>query len=291
MNLWKEFRQPKSISEAIEYLQSSPSPAIPIAGGTDLLLDMKQGRHVAAHTLIDLTTIPEMNMIEIKGEELFIGASVPVNKIVRNDLANEHAKALVEACQLIAGPQVRNTATLGGNVAHALPAAEGTIALVALNTQAEIAGVNGLYRQPFIELFLGPGKSAIDKTSEIITGFYIPLTEQGQGSCFKRIMRPQGVALPILNCAVWITREKQEVLDCRIAVGPGGPTPFKATDAEKVLKGQVFNNEVIEKTAFALLEQAKFRTSPQRATADYRKHIVAELFTNTLLEAWNRAGI
>lgn len=289
MNLWQEFRQPKSIPEAIEFLQTSPSPVIPIAGGTDLLLDMKQGRHVVANTLIDLTTIPEMNVIEIRAEELYIGASVPVNKIVRNDLANEHAKALVEACQLIAGPQVRNTATLGGNVAHALPAAEGTIALVALNTQAEIAGVNGSYRKPFIELFLGPGKSAIDKTSEIITGFYVPLNLKGQASCFKRIMRPQGVALPILNCAVWITRENQEVLDCRIAVGPGGPTPFKATEAEKVLKGQVLNNEIIQKTAFALLEQAKFRTSPQRATADYRKHIVTELFRNTLVEAWNRA--
>jgi len=163
MTLWQEYRQPNSFSEAIEDLINSPQPAVPIAGGTDLLLDMRQGRHETAQTLIDLTGIPEMKLIEERGNFFYIGACVPINRIVDNSLTEKHAEALVEACDLIAGPQVRNTATLGGNVAHALPAADGTIALVALDAEAEIANSNGLYRLPVNKLFLGPGKSAIDR--------------------------------------------------------------------------------------------------------------------------------
>ena len=112
---------------------------MPIAGGTDLLLDLKQGRHAPVHTLIDLTFVPEMTVLELRGDELYIGAAVPVNRVALDPLTGTHAQALVEACDLIAGPQVRNVATLGGNVAHALPAADGTIALTALDAQAEVA--------------------------------------------------------------------------------------------------------------------------------------------------------
>ena len=290
MSLWQEYRHPTSISEAIEDLIKAPAPAIPISGGTDLLLDMKQGRHSPVHTIIDLTGISEMNLIEMRGEDLYIGASVPVNHITNNPLVQEHAQALVEAGNLIAGPQVRNTATLGGNVAHALPAADGTIALVALNTQAEVAGPDGKRRMPFVDLFLGPGKSAIDKSSEIIVGFFIPKAEPGHASCFKRIMRPQGVALPILNCAVRIERGANTIQDVRIAIGPGGPTPFRATEAEDTLKGQPYSEALMAEAVQRLLGQAKFRTSPRRATAEYRQKIVVGLFKDTFEEAWNRAG-
>jgi len=273
---------------------------MPIAGGTDLLLDLKQGRHAPIHTLIDLTFVPEMSLLELRGDELYIGAAVPVNRVALDPLTGTHAQALVEACNLIAGPQVRNTATLGGNVAHALPAADGTIALTALEAQAEVASyapaaVPGgdsvtIRRVPFTSLFLGPGKSSIDKAKEIIIGFYLPTTKHHQASCFKRIMRPQGVALPILNCAVWLEREKDIVKDIHIAVGPGGATPFRATEAENTLRGNSFNIENFNRTLEALLGQAQFRTSARRASADYRKHIVGGLFKDVLDTAWLRAG-
>lgn len=291
MNLWQEFRQPTTIAEAIEDLKTAPKPVLPIAGGSDLLLDIRQGRHEPVHTLVDLKRIPEMNVIERRENELYIGASVSITKIITDPLVLQHAQALVEACNLIAGPQVRNTATLGGNVAHALPAADGTIALVALNAQAEIASTDGLVRMPFMDLFLGPGKSAIDKSCELITGFYIPLSDMGQASCFKRIMRPQGVALPILNCAVWVHRHGDIVEDVHIAVGPGGPTPFRATEAEAVLRGKVFTMELLDEVLIRLLNQVRLRTSPRRATAKYRKHILHGLFRDTFTAAWTRAQV
>ena len=291
MNLWQEYKQPTSLGEAIQALSTAAGPVMPIAGGTDLLLDLKQGRHSPVHTLIDLTSVHEMTALEVRGEDLFIGAAVPVNRIALDPLVGLHGQALVEACNLIAGPQVRNTATLGGNVAHALPAADGTIALTALDTQAEIAGISGSHRVPFPSLFLGPGKSAIKKGEELIVGFYLPKIKKGQASCFKRIMRPQGVALPILNCAVWLERANDVVVDIHIAVGPGAATPFRATRAEVAMRGQIFNDNAIIRTIEAMLEQVQFRTSARRATAEYRKHIVIGLFRDTLDTAWERAEL
>jgi len=289
MHLWQEYRQPDSISEAIDDLLNAPAPVVPIAGGTDLLLDMRQGRHKPANTLVDLTGVPELNVIEERGNFLYIGACVPVNRIIADPHVKDNAQALIEACDLIAGPQVRNTATLGGNVAHALPAADGTIALVALGATAEIANPKGLRKLPFRDLFQGPGKSTIDKTSELIAGFYIALSNRNQASAFKRIMRPQGVALPILNCAVWLERKGNTIKDIRIAVGPGGPTPFRATSAEDLMRDQTCDDALIIEAVKKLLKQGSFRTSPHRATSEYRKHILAGLFRDTFHEALQRA--
>ncbi|MEO8355280.1 MAG: FAD binding domain-containing protein [Chloroflexota bacterium] len=289
MNLWQEYKRPVSITEAIQELSSASGPVMPIAGGTDLLLDLKQGRHAPVHTLIDLTFVPEMTALELRGDELYIGAAVPVNRVALDPLVGVHAQALVEACNLIAGPQVRNTATLGGNVAHALPAADGTIALTALNAQAEVASLAGTRCVPFTSLFLGPGKSALNKSEELIVGFYLPQAKKGQASCFKRIMRPQGVALPILNCAVWLERENDIVKNIHIGVGPGAATPFRATQAENTLRGQSFTDTTFESTLESLLGQAHFRTSARRASSDYRKHIIGGLFRDTLDTAWKRA--
>jgi xanthine dehydrogenase FAD-binding subunit len=298
MNLWQNYVRPKNLTEAMDAFAHAPRPLLPIAGGTDLLLDLEQGRHSPVQTLVDVTSIAEMTLLEIRGDELYIGASVPVNRVATTPEIVHHAQALTEACDLIAGPQVRNVATLGGNVAHALPAADGTIALLALDAKAEIASPTGTRRLPFKDLFLGPGKSSLKHGEELLVGFYLPLilsrsgaerTNHHRASCFKRIMRPQGVALPILNCAVWLEREGDTVKDVRIAVGPGGGTPFRATQAEDTFRGKPLTEETFESALEALLAQAQFRTSARRASADYRRHIVSGLFRDVVETAWERA--
>ena len=290
MNLWQEYLRPTNLSQAIQAFAQASGPVLPIAGGTDLLLDLEQGRHAPAHTLLDVTSIIEMNALEVRGKELFVGAAIPVNRIVHDPLVVTHAQALTEACNLIAGPQVRNVATLGGNVAHALPAADGTIALLALNAQAEVAGLTGTRRVPFQELFIGPGKSSLKHGEELLVGFYLPLTIPGQASCFKRIMRPQGVALPIINLAVWLERQEHVISQICLAVGPGGPTPWRGTEVEKALIGKPLSDETFNAALEALLAQVGFRSSARRASADYRRHIVTGLFSDVLQTAWTRAG-
>ena len=97
MNLWQEYKRPTSVAEAILALTSASGPVKPIAGGTDLVLDLKQGRHTPVHTLIDLTSVPEMTVLELRGDELYIGAAVPANRIALDPLVSTHAEALVEA--------------------------------------------------------------------------------------------------------------------------------------------------------------------------------------------------
>jgi carbon-monoxide dehydrogenase medium subunit len=181
-------------------------------------------------------------------------------------------------------------ATLGGNVAHALPAADGTIALLALNARAEVAGLSGNRRIPFKELFIGPGKSSLKHGEDLLVGFHLPLSTHHQSSCFKRIMRPQGVALPIINLAIWLERADNVISQIRIAVGPGGPTPWSGTEAEKALLGKPLNEETFNAATEALLAQVGFRSSARRASSDYRRHIVVGLFKEVLETAWERAG-
>lgn len=289
MSLWQNYTRPASIKEAVHLLITPPGPTLPLAGGTDILLDLQQGRHPPVHTIVDLTDIPEMKLLETRADQLFIGAGVPISRIARDPLTLAHALALTEACDLIGGPQVRNVATLGGNVAHALPAADGTIALMCLRAEIEVAGPGGSRRALLPELFLGPGKSAL-QAGEIIVGFYLPLLKPGQASAFKRVMRPQGVALPIMNNAVWLERDGDTVSRIRIAVGPGGAVPFRAHKAEAFLEGKPYAGETFAAALEVLIQEVKFRTSKMRATSEYRYHLVGTLLKDTLDTAWQRAG-
>jgi len=288
MNLWQQYVRPNSVTEAITALTSAPGPALPLAGGTDILLDLQQGRHPPVHTIVDLTEISEMKVIETRDDQLFIGAGMPLSRIARNPLVASHARALVEACDLVGGPQVRNVATLGGNVAHALPAADGTIALMCLDAEAEVTGPQGNRRVPLPDLFLGPGKSAL-QADEIIVGLYVSQIQPGQASAFKRIMRPQGVALPIMNNSVWVQRKADVIERIRIAVGPGGAVPFRAKKAEAFLAGKPYSEENFKSVLEILVEEVKFRTSKMRATSEYRYHLVGTLLKDTLETAWERA--
>lgn len=290
MTIWKNYYLAHSVEDALNALARKAGEARPIAGGTDFLLDLQQGRHPPVDTLVDLTHIPEMCLLEERGDRLFIGAALPIKQVIGSRLVKQHAAALVDAASLIGGPQVRNTATLGGNVGHALPAADGTIALLALDTKAQVASLKGTYEAALSDLFRGPGKTALDLNREFLVGFYIPLKKPGQGSAFRRIMRPQGVAIAILNTAVRVDRAGDRIQDIRISIGPAGPTPFRAIQTEEALRGKPFDPQLLQEAEKCLLAEARFRTSPHRATEEYRTHMAGVLLRDTFQTAWNRAA-
>lgn len=294
MSLWKHYQIAESINDALQVLISAPGTTRLVAGGTDLLLDLQQGRHPSVDTLVDVTRIPELLMIEERSGSLFIGAAVPLAKIERSNLVYENAQALVEACALIGGPQVRNSATLGGNVAHGLPAADGTIGLLALGAKAEVANNQGCLTLPVEDLFVGPGLTNLDPRRDLLVGFYFPLKKSGMASAFQRVMRPQGVALPIINLAVWLHRKINHlsddmIVDIRISVGPGGPVPTRARGTEDFLRNQTISEDVIVEATEIFLRDVNFRTSPYRATSGYRKNLAKVLLRDVLVAAWTRA--
>ncbi len=289
MKIWKNYLTPTSLSDALRALQETPAPVRVVAGGTDLLLELQQGKHAPVHTLIDVSAIPEMRGIEIRDERLFIGAAEPVNNVAASPLVREHAQALSEAAALIGGPQVRNVATLGGNVAHALPAADGAIALAALDAVAEIVSPAGIRRAPLPSLYRGVMQNTL-AADEVLLGFSLPLKGAGEASAFRRVMRPQGVAVAILNMAVWLRREGTRLADARVVVGPSGPVIRRMTDAEEVLRGQPLTEETIRRAHEAILSQASFRTSRHRATKEYRQRVAGVLLREALTTAFERAA-
>jgi len=126
-----------TVEEALQFLSGVHDSARIVSGGSDLLLEIQQGRHPPVKALVDVTEIEEMYALEIHDRSLFIGASVNLARLANSPLIKQHAQALTEAASLMASPQVCNVATIGGNVAHALPAADGSISLLALDAQAE----------------------------------------------------------------------------------------------------------------------------------------------------------
>lgn len=313
MPLWEKYHRPQTVDDALARLREHGGRARILAGGTDLLLEMQQGHRPPVEAMVDVTAIPDMT--EIRHDEqtglIEIGAAVTHTQIVKSDLVTRRATCLVESCGVIGGPQVRNVATLGGNVAHALPAADGTTALVVLDAEAEIAAPNGRSWRPILSLFKGPGISTVDRSRELITRFRFLGGAPRTGTAFKRIMRPQGVALPILACAVWVQLGEHAsgngsgqpvaganlddvvindvvVDDVRICIGPVQPVPTRAREAEQAVRGRPLREGLPRAVAAA---QAEFspRTSKHRATAEYRVEMIDVLLRRALPLAVRRA--
>lgn len=289
-NLCDEYILAESVEEALGILTEAKGSARLLSGGSDLLLEIQQGKCPEVRTLIDVSGIDEMCRVELREKSLFIGASVTLRQLIDSSLVKSHAEALAEAAACMANPQVCNVATIGGNVAHALPAADGSIALLALDAQAEVANVEGKRTVPLQTLFKGPGVSTLAAECDLLVGFYLPVHGKGQASVFLRHTNPQGIPLATVNMAVWLERKAGRITHIRIAIGPAGPVPFRAQETEEVLIGQVPSQEVMDRARDELLKETQFRTSPHRASKEYRYHLASLLLQDALKRAWLRAG-
>jgi len=288
-SLCEEYILTHTVEEALQFLTGADDAARIVSGGSDLLLEIQQGGHSPVWMLVDVTEIGEMCALEIRDRSLFIGASVTLARLAKSPLIKQHAQALAEAASLMGNPQVCNVATIGGNVAHALPAADGSISLLALDAQAEVACMGGRRRVLLSALFKGPGESTLDPHCDLLVGFYLPLHEKGQASAFSRRINPQGIALAILNLSIWLERKEDRIANVRIAVGPSGPIPLRMITAEKVLINQTPFPDVQAHALDELLKEAHFRNSLHRATAEYRRHLAGILLNEAFSKAWQRA--
>lgn len=290
MPLWTHYYTPATVAEAVELLQRHAGQARVVAGGTDLLVDMRANQDPPHDALVDITRIPDLMEIQDHGDTISIGAGVTHTQIVKSPLIVQHATALVESCGVVGGPQVRNVATLGGNVAHALPAGDGTTSLVTLDAEVDVIHFGEEKRVPILEMYQGPGKSLLDSSRDLLVRFHFRKTAARQATAFKRVMRPQGVALPVLSCAVWIELGEtlENYADARICIAPIGPRPVRVTAVEEAMIGQPANDETIARLIDVAHENLNPRTSAYRATADYRRELIGVLLRRTLLLAVDR---
>lgn len=303
MNVFDKYHLPTTVSEALALLAQYKGRARIVAGGTDLLVDTQaeyhHGQRPHFDALIDVTKIEGANEIRERDGFIEIGCGVTHTQIVNSELIQQRATALAEASFVVGGPQVRNVATLCGNVAHALPAADGTVALMALDAQVRVSSyqLSVVSEQwlPLAEIFNGPGKSAVDSTREMIRAIRFRPCGENEASAFARVMRPQGVALPILGMAPRVKIEnrksKFEIREIAISAGPVAPIPFRAKRTEEFLRGKIFDADVLKQAAQILLQEASPRTSAHRATKEYRVALLPMLLEQTLGIAIERAQI
>jgi len=282
-----EYIEPSSLSEAVSLLDRYREEAKVLAGGTDLLVWMKEGARSPKY-LINIKHIPGVRHIHFsEAEGLRIGALTTVREIETADIIREKFSGLHQAARELASIQVRNLATIGGNLCTASPAAELAPPLLVLGARVKLRGLRGERVLPLEEFFQGPGSTAIDR--ELLTEIVIPPPEPKSRSLYKSISRRNAVDLAIVGVAAagLIDAGAGECKSIKIALGAVAPTPMRALTAEKVLAGKKVDTAAIAEAARAAAEEARPITD-LRASAWYRKEMIMVLVRRALEEMTNK---
>ncbi|MGB4503310.1 MAG: FAD binding domain-containing protein [Syntrophaceticus sp.] len=280
----QEYYLPNSVQDALLLLKENNGKARIIAGGTDLIID-HQAEKVTADAFIDISNIDELKKIEFTDGVISIGAAVTHNQVAKSQLIQEHAFALALAARSVGSLQIRNIATVVGNVTNAQPAADTAVALVALGAEAEINSVSGVEYVPIENMYAGIGKSTVDSTSQLVTRIRFAAPQSHQGTSFVRLCQRKALALPMLNVAAMVSIKGDQFEWVRLVMAPVGVGPVRAIEAEKFLKESPVTDEVVENAAQLALENANPRSSMVRGSREYRMGVLPVLVKRALATA------
>ncbi len=281
---------PKTLDEAISLHVSHGESAKYIAGGTDVMVKVKEGK-LAPEYLISLKHIIGQDRPFLNQEtgELYIGAFCTHGSIEASQLIQHHNPIIHDAVKNIGSEQIRNVATIGGNLVNAVPSADGAIPLIALDAKANIYGAKGQRTVELRRFFLGPGQCDLE-AGEILTEIAIPPPLPRTGSAYIKHGRREAMELPMLGVGVLLSLEK-DMLTCakaRICLGVAAPTPFRALEAEKHLKGKTMHESTLAEAGRIAGQESKVRDSI-RGVAWYRREMVGVLVKRMGLKALERA--
>ena len=291
---WKKYKVMRSIEETLECLESLQGNGRVIAGGTDLVVQLLEKDPENGITLLDIGSIPEIRGIEVVegGKWVQVGAGTTMAELAESKIIKNNGRALALGASGMGAPQIRNIATIGGNVVSAQPAADGTIPLLALGGEARIVSNQGERWAKLEELFLEIGQSVVNPTKEMITQFRFQPTGVKGTSSLQRLAKRRAFNLPALLVAVRMELDKENPRfgQVRIAAGPVARTPWRAKDAEDSLSGNQISHTAIEKAA----AQAKLAAHPRdslRGGAEYRRDMVEVLVKRALMESLDQLGV
>ena len=280
----------RTVDEAIEALASSKGPAKPIAGGTDLIVQMTEGRRSLAR-VVDVGRLEELKAIET-GEDgrLRLGAAATRVDIYSNMRIRREFPMLVDSASIIGSVQVQSRASLGGNLCNASPSADSIPTLICLDAQAVIEGPNGRRVVPVGEFCTGPGSTVLSPT-ELLVELVIPAPGAGEGGKYLRYIPRNEMDIAVVGVGVWVRWEPQSgrITAARIALGAVAPTPVRAGEAEAALIGREPSRELVDEAAMLAVQAAR-PISDVRGSADYRRHLVSVLVRRSLVAALERAG-
>jgi CO/xanthine dehydrogenase FAD-binding subunit len=256
-----------------------------IAGGTDLLADLKFSAH-SPNVVVDISRAQELKSITETDEGLRIGALVTHSRIMRSPVIQKMFPALVDAAHTIGAVQTRNLGTLGGNLVTAVPSMDSGPTLMALEAEVSIEGPDGRRQLPLSEFFLGPRKTVL-KVDEILAEIIIPRRNIGKPTHFLKFGLRKGQALALVNAAAsfWVDWEKHTFVAPRIGLGAVAPKVIRAPQAEAFLEGRKITPDVMAEAGLVAANDAK-PISDFRASAGYRKNLVAVLTKRALEGAY-----
>jgi carbon-monoxide dehydrogenase medium subunit len=269
-----EYFEPKTLSEATSLLKEHASKAKVLAGGTDLIIQMED-KLVRPEYVINLKRIPGLEDIGTNGSGVRIGALTKMREIQKSSLIIQKYPALAEAAGEVGSVQIRNLATLGGNVCNASPAGDTLPALLALDATVKIAGPSGERTIPIREFFLGPRKTVL-ADGEIVMSFFLPTPPPHSGSKYIKLTIRRLMDLAFVGVAAAVTMDGKACKDVKIALGAVAPTVIRATNAENILKGKTLTDELLTRAGEAATQESK-PISDLRASAEYRREMVAVL--------------
>ena len=279
---------PTSVEECLRTLAERGPDARVVAGGTDLLVQLKNGM-LRTGCVVDLSGVSQLRQLaRANGSGLRIGAAVTARTLERDPGVKAAYPAIAESGALVGSVQVRNLATLGGNLCNAAPSADMAPPLLALDAEAVIAGPKGTRRVPFASFFLGVRRTVL-QPDELLVEIAVPDPGPHSGGHYRRHTPRRELDIAVVGVASQLTLSKGVCAKARIALAAVAPTPVRATAAERLLEGHPVTPELIERAAGAAVEAAH-PISDQRGSADFRRHLVQVLTRRTLTTALARAS-
>jgi CO/xanthine dehydrogenase FAD-binding subunit len=284
------YLRPRTVEEAVDILARHDGRARIMAGGTDLMQALRDGK-VRADALVDITGIEGLDRIEAEGTWITVGAAVSFAALRDSPLIRDRARCLAQAAASVGAAPIQAVATWVGNIAQAMPAADGGVAAVALDAEARVVDAEGARWVAVEALYTGAKTSSIDPTRQVVSHIRFAAPRPGSGSAWRRIGRRASLTLPILNCAAALRLDPRgaTIESVSLALGPVAALPFRAREAERSLVGRALDESTTGQAAALAQASCHPRSNPLRASAEYRTALIPVLVRRALEEAHEQA--
>lgn len=287
----KSFYEAKDVADAIRALEMDPDAEI-ISGGTDVLIRVREGKD-AGRALVSVHNLQELKGVKLlENGDLWIGAGTAFSHITNDPLIQKYIPMLGDAVDMVGGPQIRNTGTIGGNICNGATSADSASTMWTLEAEVLLEGPSGKRAVPVCEFYTGPGRTVRDRC-EVCTGFLVKKENfEGWTGHYVKYGKRKAMEIATLGCAVRVklSKDKKRIEDVRLGYGVAGPTPLRCRKAEEGLKGcETTDADAVLAFGKNALEEVNPRTS-WRASKEFRLQLVEELAKRALCEAVKKAG-
>jgi carbon-monoxide dehydrogenase medium subunit len=285
-----DYFSPSTVEEASQLLMRYGEEAKLMAGGTDVIVGMKN-EEIHPKVVIDLKRIPGLNHVTYDGKHFKIGALVTVHEIEISPLVRKELGILAEAATVLGSVQIRDKGTIGGNLCHASPSADLAPPLIALNAEVKIKGKKGERIEKLEIFFKGPGMSVLN-SDEILTEIQIPTPPPNTGGVYLKFSPRKAMDLAVVGVATMITLNPSNSVctQAKIILGAVAPTPLRARQAEKILEGKKIEKALVHEASNLAAEESK-PISDIRGSGWYRKEIIKVLVERGITQALERIRI